>query len=125
MQSILRFIGMIFQAVASFFRTILEHTIFPFYRTGSKGSFGRLWSSILLFCILFKYWMLPTTPRDPPESMVTILKMMISYVFLTKGIDMLKEKILDKLIDHIPFFSKKAPVEVPKTKRAATPKAKA
>ena len=89
---------------------LLSHLIWPFYKSNSKGSFGRLWSSILLCCMLFRYWMLHT-PANPPESMIDILKLLIAYVFLNKGVDLAKEHFRSKIdqVETKPDRSNKKP----------------
>lgn len=69
--------------------TTWENFIAPFYKSGSTGSFGRLWASILIAMCLFRFWVIEL---DPPETMITVLLAMLSYVFLTKGVEIVRSK---------------------------------
>lgn len=71
------------------FLTTWENFIAPFYKSGSTGSFGRLWASIILAVCLFRFWVIKL---DPPETMITVLLGMLSYVFLTKGVEIVRSK---------------------------------
>jgi hypothetical protein len=70
---------------------IIDHLVAPFYRTGTTGSFGRLWSSILICLMCGRYWVFVHKPFDPPDSMVNITLALLAYVFGTKGLDIYKD----------------------------------
>jgi hypothetical protein len=73
---------------------ILEHVVHPFYKPASKGSFGRLWASILLFCMIFKYWVFAKQPINPPQTMVDMTQMFLLYIFASKASDIAKAKLI-------------------------------
>jgi len=69
--------------------TAWDNFIAPFYKGGSTGSFGRLWTSIILAACLFRFWVIKL---DPPETMITVLLGLLSYVFLTKGVEIVRDR---------------------------------
>jgi hypothetical protein len=70
---------------------IIDHVIAPFYRTGSTGSFGRLWASILIALMSGRFWIFPKIPSNPPDSMVNITLALLAYVFGSKGLDIYRD----------------------------------
>lgn len=87
-------IATIFGKIKAGVTEVASHLIWPFYRPASKGSFGRLWTSILLFCALYKYWVIPAATSNPPESMLDMIKLFLLYVFGNKGFDLATAKLL-------------------------------
>lgn len=71
--------------------SIISNLISPFYRTGSTGSFGRLWSSLLILIMICRYWVIPSVPFNPPDSLVNVTLALLAYVFGTKGLDVYRE----------------------------------
>lgn len=73
---------------------IWNNFVGPFYKSGSIGSFGRLWSSLLIAFCLGRYW---SVKLDPPESLITVLLAFLGYVFLTKGAEIYRDKTSTKV----------------------------
>lgn len=84
----------LFRTFHESFIGILEHVVHPFYKPVSKGSFGRLWASILLFCMIFKYWVFANQSLNPPETMVDMTKLFLLYIFASKASDIAKAKLI-------------------------------
>lgn len=69
---------------------VLEHTIYPFYRTSSKFSFGKLWASILLFTCMY-FWVY--LRQDITDSLQTMTQTVLVYVFVTKPVQIARDHI--------------------------------
>lgn len=67
-----------------------DHFLYPFYRTSSKSSFGKLWSSILLFTCLY-FWI--HLHEELPDTLQTMVQTMLVYVFVTKPVQMARDHI--------------------------------
>lgn len=68
---------------------VFEHFIYPFYRTSSQSSFGKLWSSILLFTCMY-FWL---QERAVPESLTTMIQTMLVYVYATKPMQIARDHV--------------------------------
>lgn len=68
---------------------VFEHFVYPFYRTSSKSSFGKLWSSILLFTCLY-FWL---RNQPVPDSLTTMIQTLLVYVYATKPIQIARDHV--------------------------------
>lgn len=68
---------------------VFEHFVYPFYRTSSKFSFGKLWASILLFACLY-HWV---RGQPAPDSLITMIQTLLVYVYATKPIQIARDHV--------------------------------
>lgn len=87
-----------------------EHLVYPFYRTSSKSSFGKLWASILLFTCLY-FWIY--LHQELPNTLETMVQTMLVYVFVTKPVQIARDHIERKSNQPTPSKSTKTPEEAP------------
>lgn len=69
---------------------VFDHFLYPFYRTSSKSSFGKLWASILLFTCLY-FWI--HLHEELPDTLLTMVQTVLVYVFVTKPVQIARDHI--------------------------------
>jgi len=70
-----------------------ERTIYPFYKTKSDFSFGKLWCSILLGIGCYHWGWLGIDVPDTLESMIWV---QLAYVFSTKPVQIIRDRVNKK-----------------------------
>lgn len=88
-----------------------ERTIYPFYKTKSDFSFGKLWCSILLSIGCYHWGWLGIDIPDTLESMIWV---QLAYVFSTKPVQIVRDRV-----------NKKNELSMPAPSSPDTPKATA
>lgn len=76
----------------------VDHFLAPFYKTNTVGSFGKLWSSILLVvCSWYWIWL----RLDIPQTLEAMAWVMLAYTFGTKGVQIVRTKVGNKVSNKV------------------------
>jgi len=71
----------------------VEHFLHPLYRTTSKSSFGKIWSSALLVTCMYYWWKLQ---KDIPETLEYMVQVLLLYVFSSKPVQIVRDHVAGK-----------------------------